>query len=297
MFSLLFKIYTFFSSDVSSDDRIEVIKMLLNNPYMDVNSTSDKQTLLQLACVLKDKALVRLLISDERTDINAIKDDVYPSALHILCEDANNQELVLLLIERGAKLDLVFNDRTPLDIAYSYSNLEIVKIIISNLPDIYENELLLDNCSSCLNDSLDDGGHLEIVIPMVSKFPYLSNYIKRHSFILLRACAYDQLEEREYVDNQLETVRYLISIGFCVNEIPFEGDSSLGECTLLNILLSMSFVPSTTRIEIIKVLLRAGGEHPILDTSSTDSKIVQECECNYVLNRLKEVRKALFYAP
>jgi len=116
---------------------IEIAKMLLAHPGIDVNRTTiDREMPLFGACRRKDLAMIKLLLNDPRMELT--------SAMTLLCDACHegHLEVVKLLLESG-KFDVNQpgeNRQTPLYAGCERGHLEIVQYLLDSACELDINE-------------------------------------------------------------------------------------------------------------------------------------------------------------
>jgi len=114
---------------------IEIVKLLLNEERIDINKGKYSRTPFELACSLGHTGIVKLLLNDKRIDVN-IQDKLFDqekTAFYLACENGRT-EVVKLLFE-DQRIDVYQPDNvgcTPLYIACQKGHVDIVKFLLKD---------------------------------------------------------------------------------------------------------------------------------------------------------------------
>ena len=116
--------------------RIDILKLLLEHPDIDVNNIRDKnENPLSRACKQNHIELVKLLLARPEIDVN-IQDYYSKTPLYIVCENNNIEIVKLLLAKPEIDVNVKNKDgKTSLLIVCIHHKIEIVKLLLAK-PDI-----------------------------------------------------------------------------------------------------------------------------------------------------------------
>jgi len=120
---------------------LEIVKLLLNHPQIDVNSTNDHhQSAFFVACSNRDLPLFQLLLENPRVDPN-LPDQDDQSALYIACFDGNYDFIKLLLASERVDVNQTnANSETPFYRACERGHRQIVRLFLESPREIDMNK-------------------------------------------------------------------------------------------------------------------------------------------------------------
>lgn len=136
---------------------------------LDVNGLNS----LHIAVLSKDLEVVKLIVSDKRTNINSVIVDTGESALHLAC-NLELDNIAKLLLNKGINPDITDKEYgyTALNYAVTLNNLQLVKLIIEHKANIN----LQDNLgNTVLHHSIKD--HHYLLVDLLISSPYTTDKI------------------------------------------------------------------------------------------------------------------------
>jgi ankyrin repeat protein len=173
----------------------EVIRNLLD-PECDVNQLNKyKYSALHYACSYNNPQIVRLLLEDNRTDINCIGYEGQTPLL-VACQSKCDPVIIQLLLEQP-EFDHLIQDmshQTPFHVAIRYKRVDIVKILLEDGrvdPSVIDNRGNSALHTACENEI----GNTEIVRLLLEDArtnPMAQNFFQQNALMI--ACQYKLIE-------------------------------------------------------------------------------------------------------